>query len=85
MNYTHLTQEERYQIYRLLRERFSQPYIAWRINHSPLTISREIQPNRNGYFAKHVDKVARRCYCPHPKRIPSDIWAYVITVHGDEA
>ncbi|MGE4316158.1 MAG: helix-turn-helix domain-containing protein [Acinetobacter sp.] len=28
MNYTHLTQEERYQIYTLLREGFSKRYIA---------------------------------------------------------
>ncbi|TCB65118.1 helix-turn-helix domain-containing protein, partial [Acinetobacter sp. ANC 4216] len=32
MNYTHLTQEERYQIYTLLREGFSKRYIAWRLN-----------------------------------------------------
>ena len=57
MNYTHLTQEERYQIYTLLREGFSKRYIAWRLNRSPSTISREIKRNRarNGYFAKHAD------------------------------
>jgi IS30 family transposase len=43
MNYTHLTQEERYQIYTLLREGFSKRYIAWRLNRSPSTISREIK------------------------------------------
>ncbi|TCB63781.1 IS30 family transposase, partial [Acinetobacter sp. ANC 4216] len=46
MNYTHLTQEERYQIYTLLREGFSKRYIAWRLNRSPSTISREIKRNR---------------------------------------
>ncbi|WP_143223004.1 helix-turn-helix domain-containing protein, partial [Acinetobacter sp. ANC 4169] len=30
MNYTHLTQDERYQIFALLREDFSIRYIAWR-------------------------------------------------------
>ena len=58
MNYTHLTQEARYQIYTLLREGFSKRYIAWRLNRSPSTISREIKRNRarNGYFAQHAHK-----------------------------
>ena len=46
MNYTHLTQEERYQIYALLREGFSKRHIASRLNCSPSTKSREIQRNR---------------------------------------
>src|SRR5690606_4142743 len=46
MNYTHLTQEERCQISTLLREGFSKRYIAWRLNRSPSTISREIARNR---------------------------------------
>jgi len=81
MNYTHLTQEERYQIYTLLREGFSKRYIAWRLNCSPSTISREIKRNRarNGYFAKHANKVARRRHCPNPKRIPCEMWADVIS------
>ncbi|MCO8045149.1 IS30 family transposase [Acinetobacter bohemicus] len=80
MNYTHLTQEERYQISTLLREGFSKRYIAWRLNRSPSTISREIARNRarNGYFAQHANKLARRRHCPNPKRIPYDTWAQVI-------
>ncbi|WP_313044568.1 IS30 family transposase [Acinetobacter sp.] len=80
MNYTHLTQEERYQIYTLLREGFSKRYIAWRLNRSPSTISREIKRNRarNGYFAKHAHKLARRRHHSNPKRIPCDIWVQVI-------
>jgi len=80
MNYTHLTQEERYQIYTLLREGFSKRYIAWRLNRSPSTISREIKRNRarNGYFAKHAHKLARRWHHSNPKRIPCDIWIQVI-------
>ena len=80
MNYTHLTQEERYRIYTLLREGFSNRYIAWRLNRSPSTISREITRNkaRNGYFAKHAHKIALKRHCPNPKRIPSDRWALVI-------
>ncbi|TSI21160.1 IS30 family transposase [Acinetobacter sp. RF15B] len=80
MNYTHLTQEERYQISTLLREGFSKRYIAWRLNRSPSTISREIARNRarNGYFAKHANKLARRRHCPNPKRIPYDTWVQVM-------
>lgn len=80
MNYTHLTQEERYQISTLLREGFSKRYIAWRLNRSPSTISREIARNRarNGYFAQHAHKLARRRHCPNPKRIPYDTWVQVI-------
>ena len=80
MNYTHLTQEERYQIYTLLREGFSKRYIAWRLNRSPATISREITRNkaRNGYFAKHAHKVALKRHRSNPKRIPSHIWRLLI-------
>ena len=80
MNYTHLTQEERYQISTLLREGFSKRYIAWRLIRSPSTISREIARNRarNGYFAQHAHKLARRRHCPNPKRIPYDTWVQVI-------
>lgn len=69
MNYTHLTQKERYQIFTLLREGFSKRYIARRLNHSPSTISREITRNRttNSYFAKHANKLARGRHCPNPK------------------
>jgi len=80
MDYTHLTQEERYQISTLLRERFSKRYIAWRLNRSPSTISREINRNRarNGYFAKHANQLALRRHCSNPKRIPHEIWTLVI-------
>ena len=79
MNYTPLTQEERSLICTLLPEGFSKRYIALRLNRSPLTTSKEIMRNttRNGYSAQYahkvVDKVASRCHCPNPKRIPSDI------------
>ena len=80
MNYTHLTQEERYQIYTLLREGFSKRYIAWRLNRAPSPISREIKRNRarNGYFAKHANKAARIRHRSNSKRISFEIWAHVI-------
>ena len=79
MNYTHLTQEERYQIYTLLREGFSKRYIALRLNRSASTISREIARNRarNGYFAQHAHRLAQRRHCSNPKRVPDDIWTRV--------
>ncbi len=75
MNYTHLTLEEKSQIYTLLREGFSKRYIACRLNRSPSTISREINRNRarNGYFAQHKNKIAQKRQCSDPKRIPSEI------------
>ena len=80
MNYTHLTLEERYQIYALLREGFSKRHIACRLNRSPSTISREINRNRarNGYFAQHANKIALRRQCSNPKRIPSEMWVQII-------
>lgn len=82
MNYTHLTQEERYQIYTQLREGFSNRYIAWRLNCLPSLISREITRNktRNGYFPKHAHKIALKHDCLNPKRIPSDIWVLFIFI-----
>ena len=81
MNYTHLTLEERYQIYALLREGFSKRHIACRLNRSSSTISREIQRNRarNGYFAKHAHQLAKRRHCSNPKRISHQVWACVIS------
>lgn len=81
MNYTHLTQEERYQIYTLLREGFSKRHIARRLDRSASTISREIQRNRarNGYFAKHAHQLTKRRHCSNPKRIPHEMWARVVS------
>ena len=79
MNYTHLTQEERYQIYALLREGFSKRHIAFRLQRAPSTIIREIQrnKNRNGYFAKHAHKLARKRFSPNPKTISQEQWQEV--------
>ncbi|WP_143222467.1 helix-turn-helix domain-containing protein [Acinetobacter sp. ANC 4470] len=38
MNYAHLTQEERYQIYTLLREGFSTRHLVLRLKRAPSTI-----------------------------------------------
>ena len=55
MNYTHITQEERYQIYALKKAGFSQSKISETIGRSPSTISRELKRNQG-----------LRGYRPHP-------------------
>lgn len=76
MNYTHLTQKERYQIYALLREGFSKRHIAFRLCRAPSTITREIKRNRNrnGYFAKHAHKLACECIKSNPTLIRPNLW-----------
>lgn len=46
MDYTHLTEEERYQIDDLRREGFNQEEIAKKIGRSPSTLSRELRRNK---------------------------------------
>jgi IS30 family transposase len=63
-NYTHLTQEERYQIYALKKARHKQNEIANVLERSESTISRELARNcgRRGYRPKqaHCSSVDRR-------------------------
>ena len=47
MNYTHLTREERYQIYALKKAGHTQSEIATVLERSPSTISRELARNGN--------------------------------------
>ncbi|MEJ2899924.1 helix-turn-helix domain-containing protein, partial [Acinetobacter sp. NS-4] len=79
MNYSHLTQEERYQIYALLREGFSTGHIARRLTRAPPTISREIKRNRNrnGYFAKHAHQLAKTRHISNYRTINSTVWKQV--------
>jgi transposase, IS30 family len=53
MSYTHLTQEERYQIEELLSEGFLQKDIAEQLGRSPSTLSRELKRNegKRGWHA----------------------------------
>ena len=62
MSYTHLTREERYQIYALLYAGLTRVEIARKLNRSPSTICREIKRNRgrSGYWPKAAAKKARR-------------------------
>ena len=64
MNYTHLTQIERYQIYALMKAGHTQSEIAIVLERSKSTISRELRRNRGqrGYRPKqaHCSSVERR-------------------------
>lgn len=64
MNYTHLTQTERYQIYALMKAGHTQSEIASVLERSKSTISRELTRNRGqrGYRPKqaHCASVGRR-------------------------
>lgn len=78
MNYTHLTQEERYQIYALKKAGHTQREIATVLERSPSTICRELARNRGrrGYRPKlaHVQAVGRRAI--NARRIDDDTWQF---------
>lgn len=78
MNYTHLTREERYQIYALKKAGHAQSEIAAVLERSPSTISRELARNRGrrGYRPKqaHFLAVGRRAV--NARRIDDATWQF---------
>ena len=78
MNYTHLTREERYQIFALKKAGHTQSEIASVLDRSPSTISRELARNRGrrGYRPKqaHVLAVGRRAV--NARRIDDETWQF---------
>jgi IS30 family transposase len=78
MNYTHLTQDERYQIYILLKAGHRQSEIAGLMNRNAATISRELARNRGqrGYRPKQAQGLAdaRARNCRNARRIPPATW-----------
>ncbi len=60
MNYTHLTQEQRYQIYALIKAGFNRTQIAAEISVHKSTVSREVRRNRGqrGYRPKQAHELA---------------------------
>ena len=80
MAYTQLTQEQRYQIYALLKTEHSQTGIAVVIGVNKSTISRELKRNRGkrGYPPKQAQRFAqrRRRKAVH-KRIQKETWAKI--------
>ena len=81
MNYTQLTQAERYQIAILNKAGHDQSEIARAMNRHPSTISRELRRNRGqrGYRPKqaHEFSKARMRACGNGPRIAEQTWAFV--------
>jgi IS30 family transposase len=79
MNYHHLSQEERYQIYGYLAAKKSLSEIADRLNRSKSTISREIKRNKGarGYRPKQAHILSLQRMSCNAKQIPNIIWAKV--------
>jgi IS30 family transposase len=80
MSYTQLTQEQRYQIYALLKTEHSQTEIATFIGVNKSTISRELGRNRGqrGYRPKQAHRFAReRRKKAVQKRISSETWTQI--------
>lgn len=79
MNYTHLTQDERYQIYILLKAGHHQIEIAQLMKRHPSTISRELARNsgQRGYRPKQAQHryEARTENCRNAPRIEPAVWA----------
>lgn len=61
MNYHHITETERYQIYALKKAGWSQKAIAQELGRSPATISRELARNKGkrGYRPKQAQELAQ--------------------------
>ena len=80
MNYTHLTQDERYQIAILLKAGHKQSDVARLMNRHPSTISRELARNRGqrGYRPKQAQEFsqARMRACENGPRISDETWAF---------
>jgi len=78
MNYTHLTQDERYQIYILLKAGHTQIDIAQLMQRHPSTISRELHRNhgQRGYRPKHAQGLADACArnCRNARPIAPETW-----------
>jgi IS30 family transposase len=83
MNYTHFTQDERYQIAILLKAGHRQNDIASVMNRSPSTISRELRRNhgQRGYRPKqaHEFSQVRMQACENSPRVAAETWAVVET------
>lgn len=78
MTYTHLTREERYQIYALKQTGQTQKQIAHVLERSESTISRELNRNSGGrgYRPKRADKKATERRAINARRIDGGIWDF---------
>lgn len=78
MNYTHLTQEERYQIYALKKAGLKQSEIANVLERAPSTISRELRRNSGlrGYRPNQAHRLACERRPINARRIDDATWQY---------
>ena len=78
--YTHLTREERYQIYALLKAGHNQVEIAGILNRSGSTISRELARNcgRRGYRPKQAHNKAIERRAINACRIDEPTWQFAV-------
>ena len=79
MNYTHITQAERYQIYALNKAGISQTKIARQLNRAPSIISRELKRNKGlkGYRPKQAQLKAVTRSAINAYKIPQSTWQVV--------
>jgi IS30 family transposase len=85
--YTQLTQEQRYQIYALMKAGFNQTQIATEIGVHKATVSRERQRNRGGrgYRPKQAQELAgERLQLRARPRIEPQIWRQVDRLLGQQ-
>lgn len=78
MNYTHLTQEERYPIYVLKKAGHMQSEIATLLSRATSTISRELSRNRGerGYRPQQAHKKAANRRAVNARRVDAASWAF---------
>jgi transposase, IS30 family len=78
MTYTHLTQDERYQIHILKKAGHGQHDIAALMNRHPSTISRELSRNsgQRGYRTRQAQRLSeeRAANSRNARRIPPAVW-----------
>ena len=81
MSYTHLTREERYQIYALKKAGHHQAAIAELLGRSPATISRELARNcgGRGYRPKQAHHLAQDRRSNNARRIDEVTWQFACT------
>jgi IS30 family transposase len=79
MNYTQLTQEQRYQIYALLKMDHNQTDIASVVGVHKSTVSRELRRNRSqrGYRPKQAHQLALRRRKKARPQIPKETWIWI--------
>ena len=80
MSYKQFTEGQRYQIEALLREGFSQSYIATQIGKNKSSVSREIRRNvtKTGYGAETAHRLTMQRHLRKSKRgIPDDTRLFV--------